>query len=447
VNDQIIELLENTELRQKVISVIKKVWNYAGTLWDNPDDDLEELEEYVDSTDTEAAFLFGKLLWRAKTCGDSDKIEEVFDEYVIQKMAKPYRLTLQELFKAFFHLAKPDERHYTDFKQFTSDDCNNLYSIFVNYVKNQILSYRRSDPFPICCITDHEVEEETVWGKNGVTLRLLRGSSLIDARPVGRQLYQVLALIEGNISTLACRYCQSEMGRILPTAIRSADLLEQTKFEGQNKVVEVTIPDVILFEINGLPFGADNLLENGKPLIRQYLDAYYSEPSKKDSMNKGIRNAVYLLIESDNQPNDAIGLALSIDAIDALLGEKGKETTLRLADNVATLLEPDLKQRSNAAQFVTHLYDARSDALHGRAVETESETRIYARHLAAATLSGAIDLMNSLRSLGDESKTRQELLQKLRERRFQAGQPLGVKEYNVRTLWRNRKTEKKDSIL
>jgi hypothetical protein len=36
VNDQIIELLENTELRQKVITVIKKVWNSAGTLYHNP---------------------------------------------------------------------------------------------------------------------------------------------------------------------------------------------------------------------------------------------------------------------------------------------------------------------------------------------------------------------------------------------------------------------------
>jgi len=439
VNDQIIELLENTELRQKVMTVIKEVWSYAGTLYDNP---TEDMEDYIENT--EGASLWEEAWWRAETCGDIDKIEQAFYKYVIQRMAKPSRLTLGELVEGFLDLARPDEKHYTEFEGFSSDDCNNLYAIFVNYVKNHILSYRHSNPFPICAITENEVEEETVWGKNGITLRLVRGSGLIDERPMGKKLYYVLAIIEGNISTLACRDLQSEMGRILVTGIRSADLL-QTERWGEYKVIAQIEPQTPLLyerEIVGIPWGEEKLIENGKPLIRQYLDAYYSDFSgKKDSIDRRIRNAVCLLIESDNQSNDSVGLALSIAAIEALLGEKGGEISTKLADNVAVLLEPDARQRYNATEFVKGLYDARSDALHGRTVEKETKLRTNARHLAAAVLSGIISRRDFIRRADFEPETPQELLQGLRKTRFDPGQPVGVEEYNVRQLWKKMQME------
>lgn len=432
MNDQITEFLENTELRQKVITVIKEVWKYAGTLYDNP---TEDMEEYIEKN--KGASLWEEAWWRAETCGEVEKIEEAFDKYVIQKIARPHRLTLEELVQAFLDLAKPDERHYADFEQFTPDDCNDLYAIFVNYVKNRTLSYRHSDPFPICSITEDEVEEETVWGKNGIVLRLLRGSGLIDERPMGKRLYYVLAIIEGNISTLACRDLHSEMSRILPTPIRSAGLLQTTRFGGAHKALEPTIPVVFEREIKGLPWGEESLLDNGKPLISQYLDAYYSDFSgKKDSIDRRIQNAVCLLIESDNQSNDSVGLGLSIAAIEALLGEKGGEIATKLADNVGVLLEPDASQRYNATEFVKDLYDARSRTLHGELIEKGSNARLNARHLAAAVLSGIISRRDFLRRAGFEPETPQELLQDLRKMRFDPGQPIGVEEYNVRQLWK-----------
>jgi hypothetical protein len=480
MNDEIIQLLENSKLRQKVIETIQSVWSYAGTLYDNPDEDMEK---YVE--ENKEASLWEEAWWRAETFGHIGKIEQAFDEYVIQKMAKPYRLTLEELVEVFFDLAKPDERHYTEFEGFSSDDCNNLYAIFVNYVKNHILSYRHSNPFPICAITsDAESEryirgmmagyqiamskvegkpfesknsdekfvedERPLWDKNSISLRLLRGTEVIDARPAGKELYHILGLIEGNTSTLACRNLQAEMSRILPTAIRSTDLLQTTGF-GNGKIIDNIGQGSFLIsqrEIEGLPWGDGRLLENAKPLIRQYLDAYYSDSSgKKDSIDRRISNAVHLLIESDNQPNNAVGLALSIAAIEALIGEKGPEVTVKLADNVAALLEPDTSQRYNATEFVKNLYDTRSRALHGELVETESKARIDARHLAAAVLSGVISRRDFLRRSGYEPETPQDLLKDLRESRFTTGQPMGVPEFNVRELWRNRTSGKKDSIL
>jgi hypothetical protein len=474
--DEIIELLEKSKIREVVMKTIQEVWQHAGFLYDNPND---YMEEYLEKNKEES--LWEEAWWQTETYAEI-QIQEAFEEYVIQKMAKPHRLILEELVETFFNLAKPDEKHFREFEEFSSDDCNNLYMVFVNYVKNHILSYRYSDPFPICMVTNKEKgewlmegfalgynvamanakgekfqpenlsesidDEESVWNKNNISVRLPKGPELIgEKRPGGKKLYHLLAVIEGEMSTSACSMLQNEMSRIIPTAIRSADLLQTTGFGGEYKVIEPTIPVVFEREIKGLPWGEEKLIENGKPLIRQYLDAYYSEPTKKDSIQRRIRNATCLLIESDNQTNNAVGLALSIAAIEALLGEKGQEVTTKLADNVAVLLEPDLSKRQKATEFVKDLYDTRSRALHGELVETENEARFNARHLAAAVISGVISRRDFLRRLGESPETPEQLLKELREIRFDSGQPMGVDEYNICELWRNRTTGKKDSSL
>jgi len=238
------------------------------------------------------------------------------------------------------------------------------------------------------------------------------------------------------------------MTRTVPTAIRSADLLQTTGFRGKYKVVEPTVPQVFEREIKGLPWIEDKVIESGKALIRQYLDAYYSDfPGKKDSTDRRIRNAVCLLIESDNQPNDAVGLALSITAIEALLGEKGEGIAIMLAERVGALLEPDDIQRNNATEFVKKLYNTRSRALHGELVETESTVRFNARHLAAAALDAMIFLKLAAPSYYDVPDTPEQLLKFLYDSRRTPGQPLGIKEYNVRDLWIDKTTGKKDSSL
>jgi len=468
--DEIIELLENSKLREVVMKTIQKLWQEAGFLYDNPN---EYMEEYLQNN--KDASLWQEAWWQAKSGDLVRKIQQAFDGYVIQKMSRPHRLNIEELVEAFFDLTKPDERHIYEFEQLNSYDCNNLYAIFINYLKNHILSYRYSDLFPICKATYKEegelllqgislgyqlakgekcepsdldgirsMEDATVWDKNGVSVSLLRGADVIKETPGGKKLCRILAVIEGKMSASSCSMLQNEMSRILPTAIRSADLLQSEGFGGKYKVV-CTDP-LLIFEreIDGLPWIEDKLIKSGKALIRQYLDAYYSDSCvKKDSINRRIRNAVCLLVESDYQPNNAAGLALSITAIDALLGEKGPEAFLRLADNVAVLLEPYTNQRNNATEFVKDLCDARSDALHGKMVETESENRTYARQLAAAVLSGVISRRDFLSRSGFEPETPHALLQELRKVRFQSGQPLGIEEYNVCNLWRNKKSGKK----
>jgi hypothetical protein len=463
--DKIIELLENQKVRQEVMQTIKEVWSYAGTLYDNPD---EEMEEYVEKN--KGASLWEEAWWRAEFWGGIDKVKHAFNKYVIQEMARPYRLTLEELVEAFLDLSKPDEHHYIEFESLDFEGCNSLYTFFVYYVKNHILSYQYSGPFPICSVTDKEGGElllqrvspglqlakgeklhpsdldgissgdgATVWNKNGVSVRLLRGADVIKERPGDKKLYRLLAIIEGEMSTSACSMLQNEMSRILPTAIRSADLLQAEEFGGEYKVIGYSgkIPLLYKREIGGLPWG-EELIERARPLIRHYLDAYYSTSNtgKKDSIDRRIRNAVCLLVESDNQPNNAIGLALSITAIEALLGEGADQITKTLSERVGSLLEPDRNQRNNATKFVKDLYGDRSDALHGRYLEKESKARTHARQLAAGVLSGVISRRDFRRRSGYEPETPPELLQDL-DSSFASGEATGVEEYNVRELWKN----------
>lgn len=457
IKNEIIELLEDNELRKEVLKSVQSVWRRIAELYDNPDEDMAQyLEKNKQANSWEEARD------RADIQDESYKINKAFDKYVVQKITKPCILTLKELTEAFFCLATPTERHLYEFEESSPDDCSNLYMVFVNYIANQILSHRYSDPFPICRVTYKEEDElllqgfllgyqhakgekwqppdlredETIWSKNGINVSLLRGADVIRETPGGKKLCHMLAVIEGEMSTSTCSVLQNEMSRILPTAVRSADLLQAEGFGGKYKVVCTDPLLVFEREIDGLPWIEDKLIKSGRTLIRQYLDAYYSDSyRKKDSMNRRIRNAVCLLTESDNQPNNAVGLALSITGIEALLDEKVDGITKILAERIGALLEPDRSQRNNTIKFVKDLYNDRSDALHGRSVEKETEARTRARQLAAAVLSGVISRRNFLHRAGYDPETPQKLLQDL-DKSFASGEATGVEEYNVRNLWR-----------
>jgi hypothetical protein len=461
MGDEIIEQLEDAHLREEVITTVRSVWSNAGTLYDNPDEDMEEYVERGLGT------LWEEAWWRGEILGKAEKVEDAFYKHVIGKMQKPNRLTLQELVEAFWDLTTAHERNYTKFEEFAPEDCHTLYAVFVAFVENHILSYRRSNPFQICLVaesvTDYmrgaiagvvaakcqaeglEVpdlsgektqEENTIWERNGMSVQLVRGGYAEPGpRPGDKRLYELLGHINGNMSPLACTKLEVEIPPILHAAVRSMDWLKSQGFSPAYKVVDPDMPIVFEREIDSLPWIAAELTEDARLFMKQYLDAYYTEPSKKDSLVRRIQNAVRLLIESDNQPNNAVGLALSITAIEALLGEKGRDLTKALSENIAVLLEPDLAKRGKACDFVKKLYDIRSRVLHGERIETEGGARSDARHLSAAVLNGVISRRDFLHRAGYDPENPQELLKTLQDGLFEPGQPLGVEDSNVRTLW------------
>jgi hypothetical protein len=176
-------------------------------------------------------------------------------------------------------------------------------------------------------------------------------------------------------------------------------------------------------------------------LIPSYVSAYWANPSKKDSVERRIRNAIHLLVEADRQEQHAIGLALSVGAMEALVGRKGEELAGLIADSVATMLEPEPQHRADAVEFAKKIYDARSQVLHGSTIEAESDRRDQARLLAAALLKAMVKRRNTLVRAGYDSETPDDLLKEIKRGKFSEGLPAGVTECSVTRLWRPKKEQ------
>ena len=170
-------------------------------------------------------------------------------------------------------------------------------------------------------------------------------------------------------------------------------------------------------------------------LIPACLEAYFAEPTTKDSIDRRIRNAVALLSEADRQASHAVGLALAVAAMEALVGRKGEGIVSSIADNVAALLEPDLDRRADAVEFSKRIYDLRSRVMHGEAIESERAVLGQARLLASGLLKAMLERRATMRRLGEEPETPEDLLREMKRGRFAAGLPGGVTESIARTLW------------
>jgi len=445
--DEIIELLNHKKLRAEVIETIKEVYSYAGTLNDNPTEDMEEAVETLGTS------LWEEAWWRAETCGKIHKIEDAFEKYVYNKLKKPYRIYPEEISESFFKLARPGGFGSRDLGFI---DFNNLYTIFINYITLQVISDQQPVPFPICIIPSNdkeffkglaagyeaainkqknieldldkqeEEEEELLLQQNGVNIRLSgRASHGINI--------VLSAIVSGRMSPMASQQLSAETSLILKTVIKSMSLL----WPMDNQLFkDCFIPDYL--RNKNLPFIEEELLQSKKMLIQKCLAAYYSASTRKDSIDKRIRNAVSLLIQSDAQSNDAVGLALSVTAIEALLGEKSADISERLSTNVVVLLEPDRSKRSDAVDFVKDLYNLRSATLHGEEIKPERDFRTKARHLAAGALISMIEYQNFLDGAGYEPQPPRDLIKYFRKTRFDPGLPMGVSETNVRKLWGNK---------
>lgn len=436
MSDEIIELLKNKKLRAEVVKTIKEVYSYAGTLNDNPTEDMEEAVEKLGTS------LWEEAWWRGETFGNCERIGQAFHKYVIDKMSRPPRITLDDIANGFVLLAKTTE--YT----LPEPDFENVYTVFLNFVENCLLSQKRSSIFEICrsptlhrrlewffageklgkshteveraearAALERILKERLLWSSgNGIIVRCV-GDREVD------NWYHVFAEFNGNMSRVAFERLQSEVPCLLISIIQSVSLLEPC---------EKAIPRILP---SHLPTLNERTLSDQKLLIHSCLGAFYSEPKTKDSIDKRVRNAVYLLMESDAHSNDAIGVALSVTAIEALLGRGGNGIAEKLSMDVAVLLEPDLSKRNKATEFVKQMYTLRSNTLHGKSIESKERVRDKARLLAAGVLRALVTRRDFMVRAGYTPEAPQDLLKELREVRFQPGQPMGVDEPKVRKLW------------
>jgi len=439
VADDVIELLENPRLREEILKCAQDVWSYAGTLYGSPQEDMEQAVEAGLGT------LLDEAWWRADSFTDAEQgVCHAFASYVIAKMHPPQRLTLDDLVDTFWNLAKPVERDwegcYFIMEKFTSEDCENFYRLFVRFVENEVLAHRRSKVFLIGALAGEPVSEEhTVWDKNGVSVAVLPGALLeTSLRPGGRKLYELPAVIEGSISESASRKLEQEIPGIVRAAVRSMDLLNSQSVGPDLKVLSELGGSLWLFrrEVDGVIWIDPALLAGAADFMKEYLDLYYSQPNKRDSILRRMRNALVLLVQADAQQNAAIKLALYVAAIEALCGDGGAGLTERLSTNVAVLLEPVAERRHAATRVIKGLYELRSRTLHGEQLEIRKEAKVVvARHVAASLLKAMKDRRAFMERSGYKTESLEELLNEVHASRFKNSGTPGVNEYNVRKYW------------
>ncbi len=428
--DEIVELLKDPKLRAKIVQSLKDIYSRAKTLYDNPDDELR-------GTDGADRWIEARVRVQGN---DASRIIDAF-VHVIDTMSRPARVTYDDLAPGFIALAWPLEYPKSGL------DCESVYEAFLGFVDNYLLRVRRSPDFEICrckrfdqasggvalgqCEDRQEREPTGAWmlkdtlgwsSGNGISVRY-SGERIVD------DFCHVAAVVEGRMSSDASEELQGEMPRLVKSIVRSVSMLQGCELNYPYLGRTYTPDSLPYLEMRGL---------SGQRLFsHSCLDAFYGKPRKK-SMDKRIRNAVHLLMESDAQSNSALGLALSVTAIEAMLGGSNVEIAEKLSGDVAALLEPEPRRRHQATKLVKKIYGLRSEALHGTDIESEPDVRGKARLLASAILRAMITRREYMRRLGgpgSKPETPDELLEELREGRFRPGQTVGVDEPTVRKLW------------
>jgi len=441
--DPIVHLLSDAKLRAAVLDSLDKVYCYAGTIYDNPQDDMEgfECEE-----------LWEEAWWRERIWGGDRDVETAFQKYLFDQMPEPRRVTPTEISDVFWALATPLEYRSPDYDR---EYAVGVYSAFLSFVSNQILSYRDSAPFLVARVskTDegrwvempnwvirlpHDQPDSSpniiediyaVWKASGIELQLAGTSPCTDMIPFWNNKFCYLNMrISGSMSECACQDLADDLARAVSSIIRSLTLVKQLPTLGAGGLL---VPCD-----RSLPVVTGAMIQKNAGLLQRCLDAYFSKPTKKDSFDRRIQNALSLLVESDTQSKDGVALALSVAAVEAILGEKGDSVAERLSGNLAVLLEPNPEARARAKEFFKSLYGLRSDALHGRKVDDTGNYRHCARCVAAAVLHSAVERERFLRRAGFEPETPDQLLRDLEKLHWSAGQPMGISELPVTQLWR-----------
>ncbi len=388
--------------------------------------------------------------------------EQIFSE-AVDGLASPPIITVEELSGAFeVHLQESDQRIYGDF--------DSLYECFPDYVSVRILADRKSRVYELCEVRDlsdsrlpqdlqfalnigkalgraeilgtaPEIpqpegqsqstpavgaeDEFTLWRGNGLKLTAeIHYSGSLRSLSQNRELPargSLTGQISGRISEKAAAGVADDLIPCIRSALHSVALLR---------------PSSRAMAIAGYTELNFDELRDCWPFIVACASLVFLAATKKDTMKRRFSNAVRLLSEADRQTSDAVKLALSVTALEALLGKKGSEIAGNLADGIAVLLEPDPSHRAAASEFVKKLYDARSRVLHGDSVDDAGVPVEAARTLAAGCLYGLCFRDGLRHRLGDDPDAPEALLAELRREKWAPTNLGGVPVIAaVRQLW------------
>ncbi|MBI3468596.1 MAG: hypothetical protein HY000_36805 [Planctomycetes bacterium] len=393
---------------------------------------------------------------REQWAADSEKNEKWWTREALRRG----RILLLEWMRGVFHkhmlslLERPHIVSWPDVREAAwrclgqADDFQAGYDRFVHQVTSLVDANCRSAPFAVttgyyCWYSRPDaVTHDIVWSNDSGFRIILMGAIPLseednwgDWQEVPEPVVAprvIYAVVEGNCSRKALSQFRRSARRVLRSVLESLRVIKEQ--ESQPSLFPA--PVWINFGRSGKvgPFAYDAGPSDSWPL-QPLLDAYYSNPTKKDSMDRRLRNALHLLVEADHQRHDAVRLALCVAAMEALACEGTENISTTLAENVATLLEPKGEARPDAVAFVKKLYDARSKTLHGEKLEHEEKMREHARVVAAALMKAILERREFQRKAGFDPETPQELLGELKKSKFTPGETPGVTPSPVRKLW------------
>jgi hypothetical protein len=338
-------------------------------------------------------------------------------------------------------------------------DAEHVYNRFIDHVRSDLLAKRRSERFDLCELSelpgwdaivrevlavlgtdaeglgtnaegvlcghlpDDELEGLKLWTGDATELRIvgIRPSSCRSTSSPGLPIARTVTLVvelTGQVSQGAIERLADELIPVLCSLVTSAALICQG--------CKPSYPS--------LPGMKPNDLRRHLPFVQGCAKVVFLEDTE-DTTARRLCNAVRLLGQADQQSVMALKLALSVAAIEALLGEKGSELAGRLSTYVARLLEPKPAFRTKAQDFVRDLYDERSKALHGAALDSDEKVA-DARKLAAGCLYAVWFRDDFCHRFEDRSDKPAALLKELESSQYTEGLLDGVPDVAaVRRLW------------
>lgn len=414
------ERLLDQAIRERVIQNINDVIEYATNIYSG------NMEDDMDATgDWEKSMMIGQCYgeWGSALC----EIEG--------GLPRPSPIMPGELEQQF-------ECYYDNFPTGEIDD---IYDHYVDHILNRLTSRKSSDemtlypiffPYPegpqcwtellqIISLPDNAEEgadeagrQAVIWRRGGMVLRCCNVATSSDAPVYG----QLICVVEGNSSKQAIDALALELIGICRAVIRS--------------IMHVDDHTKNVYDVHGI--NCRTLIDNWTT-ISELTDLAFEPSGKKNQVKRRMGTAIRLIEASDAQTDGSVSIALSLSAVEAILGENGPELSNRLAQRVATLLEPDPQHREEAIKLCKRLYDVRCDVVHGNQLDPRHNDTGKARSLAAAVVLAVWHRYGLLKRLGQDVEKVDELFGEL-QRRLTAGEITdGVPEMQrIQALWRGR---------
>jgi len=245
------------------------------------------------------------------TCNYPEGAVRIMWGEVLEKCDRPHIITAEELTDALFSLL-PREIMSAE------EVIGEAYPAFLNRVRS-LLTHRGSRSFAITELSFMAAEDlavaaecrDEIWSGKGVSVSVSgTGCSDIDPEIGAHDIFfrrdLLYARIWGRISPGALETLADELKGVIRSLIRSVAAAAGRDTDLRTLPVFPTI----------LPYAGVEPVTDEAGFLRMCLDSYFAKPSsKKDSLERRIRNAIALLVEADTQATDAVGIALAVTAV------------------------------------------------------------------------------------------------------------------------------------